>query len=254
VPPFMRVFSILYRKELRSYLLNPLGWIVIAFVIIMHGISLSTAMKAFSDTPMANSLVYVSMHTPVFWFYFMVIFPLLTMKLFADEQRSGTLETLLTAPVKTWQVVLSKYCAVLTFYCLLWVPSYFQFQFYTWTTDLPPAWNNGSLIGTYAILFLMGAFFLAIGCLASSLTSNSIVAAIVTLGLLLLNYFLGFVTTIWGENFAGAALFNYISSKQHLHYFCSGLLDTRVVVLYLSLTVLILALTFHVLDFRRWRR
>jgi ABC-2 type transport system permease protein len=159
----MRVFSILYRKELRSYLLNPLGWIVIAFVIIMHGISLSTAMKAFSDTPMANSLVYVSMHTPVFWFYFMVIFPLLTMKLFADEQRSGTLETLLTAPVKTWQVVLSKYCAVLTFYCLLWVPSYFQFQFYTWTTDLPPAWNNGSLIGTYAILFLMGTFFLAIG-------------------------------------------------------------------------------------------
>jgi ABC-2 type transport system permease protein len=74
---------------------------VIAFVIIMHGISLSTAMKAFRDTPMANSLVYVSMHTPVFWFYFMVIFPLLTMKLFADEQRSGTLETLLTAPVKT---------------------------------------------------------------------------------------------------------------------------------------------------------
>ena len=100
----------------------------------------------------------------------------------------------------------------------------------------------------------MGTFFLAIGCLASSLTSNSIVAAIVTLGLLLLNYFLGFVTTIWVENFAGAALFNYISSKQHLHYFCSGLLDTRVVVLYLSLTVLILALTFHVLDFRRWRR
>ena len=87
----MRVFTILFRKELRSFLLNPLGWIVIAFVIIMHGVSLSTAMKAFSDTPMSTSLVYFSMHTPVFWFYFLFIFPLLTMKLFADEQRSGTI-------------------------------------------------------------------------------------------------------------------------------------------------------------------
>lgn len=250
----MRVFSILYRKELRGFLLNPLGWIVIAFVVIMHGVSLSTAMKAFSDTPMANSLVYVAMHTPVFWFYFLFIFPLLTMKLFADEQRSGTLETLLTAPVKTSQVVLSKYFAALTFYCLLWIPSYIQFQLYTWTTGLPPAWNHGAMIGTYSILFLMGTLFVAIGCFASSLTSNSIVAAIVTLGLLVLHYFLGFVTTIWGENFAGAQLFQYISAKQHMHYFCSGLLDSRVAVYYLTLTVLTLALTFHVLDFRRWRR
>ena len=250
----MRVFTILFRKELRSFLLNPLGWIVIAFVIIMHGVSLSTAMKAFSDTPMSTSLVYFSMHTPVFWFYFLFIFPLLTMKLFADEQRSGTLETLLTAPVKTWQVVLSKYFAALAFYCLLWIPSFFQFQVYPWVTGLPPAWNNGSLVGTYSILFLMGAFFLSIGCFASSLTSNSIVAAIVTLGLLVLHYFLGFVTTIWGESFAGASLFQYISSRQHMHYFCSGLMDTRVVIFYLSLSIFTLALTFHVLDFRRWRR
>lgn len=250
----MRVFFILYRKELRGFLLNPLGWMVMAFVVVMNGVALSTAMKAFSDTPMTHSLVYVAMHTPVFWFYFLFIFPLLTMKLFADEQRSGTLETLLTAPVKTWQVVLSKYTAALTFYGLLWIPSYIQFQLYPWITGLPPAWNKGAMLGTYSILLLMGAFFLAIGCLASSLTSNSIVAAILTLGILVLHYFLGFVTTIWGENFAGAALFQFISTKQHMHYFCSGLLDSRVAVFYLSLALLTIFLTFHVLDFRRWRR
>ena len=250
----MRVFSILYRKELRGFLLNPLGWIVIAFVVIMHGFSLSTAMKAFSDNPMANSLVYISFYSPVFWFYFLFSFPLLTMKLFADEQRSGTLETLLTAPVKTWQVVLSKYFAALTFYCVMWVPSYFQFKFYPWGTGIQAPWNSGAMVGTYLILFLMGTFFLAIGCLASSLTSNSIVAAIITLGLLVLHYFLGFVTTIWGENFAGSALFDYLSSQKHLHYFCKGLLDSRVVIYYLSMSILTIALTYHVLDFRRWRR
>jgi ABC-2 type transport system permease protein len=250
----MHVFFILYRKELRSFLLNPLGWMVIAFVVVMHGVSLSTAMKAFSDTPMTQSLVYISMHTPLFWFYFIFIFPLITMKLFADEQRSGTLETLLTAPVKTWQVVLSKYMAALTLYCLMRVPSYLQFQLYPIITELPPAWNRGSILGTYTILFLMGSFFIAIGCLASSLTSNSIVAAIITLGLLVLHYFLGFVTTIWGENFIGSGIFQFISTKQHMHYFCNGLMDTRVLVFYLSLAVLTISLTFHVLDFRRWRR
>ncbi|MFM2170806.1 MAG: hypothetical protein RI957_1035 [Verrucomicrobiota bacterium] len=250
----MRVFFILYRKELRGFLLNPLGWMVVAFVVVMHGVSLSTAMKAFSDSPMTQSLVYIAMHTPLFWFYFLFIFPMLTMKLFADEQRSGTLETLLTAPVTTSQVVLSKYFAALSFYVLAWVPSYLQFQLYPWITEMPPAWNHGAMIGTYLIIGLMGALFIAIGCLSSSLTSNSIIAAIITLGLLVLQYFLGFVTTIWGENFPGASLFQLISTKQHMHYFCSGLLDTRVVVFYLSLTALTIGLTFHVLDFRRWRR
>lgn len=250
----MRVFLVLFRKELRAFLLNPMGWLVVAFVVIMHGVSLSTAMKAFSDTPMTQSLVYVSFHTPVFWFYFLFIFPLLTMKLFAEEQRSGTLETLLTAPVKTWQVVLSKYAAAFAFYALMWTPSYLQFQLYPWITDLPPAWNHGSMIGSYTILFVMGMFFLAIGCLASSLTSNSIVAAIFTLGILVLHYFLGFVTTIWGENFAGAAFFHYLSAKQHMHYFCNGLLDSRIILLYFTLTLFTLALTYQVLDFRRWRR
>lgn len=250
----MRVFSIIYRKELRAFLLNPLGWIVIAFVAVMHGVSLSTAIKVFSDSPNANSLVYFAFQTPVFWFSFLFVFPLLTMRLFADEQRSGTLETLMTAPVKTVHVVMGKYFAALTFYCIMWIPTWFQFQAYPWLTGMPPAWNTGGIIGSYAIIFLMGTFFLAIGCLASSLTSNSIVAAIVTLGLLVIHYFLGFVTTIWGENFAGAALFNAISSRAHVADFSTGLLDTRVCIYYLSLAIFTIALTFHSLDYRRWRR
>jgi ABC-2 type transport system permease protein len=100
----------------------------------------------------------------------------------------------------------------------------------------------------------MGAAFTAIGCLASALTSSQIIAGLITVGLLVIQYFLGFVTIIWGESFTGAPLFHYISSQQHLHYFASGLMDTRPVVYFLSVAVFVLFLTYQVVDYRRWKR
>jgi ABC-2 type transport system permease protein len=252
-PQAMRIFRILLMKELKGYFLTPFGWVVLGFVTVMQGVSLSTAMKGFRDSPVKDSLVYVTFHTPVFWFYFLFIFPLITMRLFAEEERSGTLETLLTAPVRTWQVVLSKYGAAMVFYSILWLPCLVQFKLFEWFTDLPPAWTPGAMLGTFAILMLMGAAFTAIGCLASALTSSQIVAGILTIGILVIQYFMGFVTVIWGESFAGAPLFHHISAQQHLHYFASGLLDTRPLVYHLGIAVFVLGLTYHVVDYRRWR-
>ena len=250
----MSLFRILTIKELKGYFLTPFGWVVLAFVSVMQGISLSTAMKGFRDTPVKDSLVYVAFHTPVFWFYFLFIFPLITMRLFAEEERSGTLETLLTAPVRTWQVVLSKYAAAMVFYSVLWVPAYLQFRMFVWFTDLPPAWTPGAMWGVFGILLLMGAAFTAVGCLTSALTSSQIIAGLLTVGLLVIQYFMGFVTVIWGESFAGAEFFHYISSQRHLHYFASGLLDTRPVVYFLSVAVFVLFLTYQAVDFRRWKK
>jgi ABC-2 type transport system permease protein len=164
------------------------------------------------------------------------------------------LETLLTAPVKTWQLVFSKYTAAMIFYTILWIPALVQFKMFEWMTDLPPAWSLGALGGAFTAVMLMGAAFTAIGCLASSLTSSQIIAGIFTIGLLVIQYFLGFVTIIWGESFIGAAFFHYISSQQHLHYFASGLFDTRPIVYFLSLAAFTLFLTYQVVDYRRWRR
>jgi ABC-2 type transport system permease protein len=250
----MRLLRILIFKELKGYFLTPFGWAVLAFVTLMQGLSLSTAMKGFRDTPVKDSLVYVTFHTPLFWFYFLFIFPLITMRLFAEEERSGTLETLLTAPVQTWQVVLSKYAAAMLFYSTLWLPALLQFKMFEWVTHLPPAWTPGALLGTFTAVMLMGAAFTAVGCLASAITSSQIIAGMITIGLLVIQYFLGFVTVIWGESFAGAPFFHYISSQQHLHYFASGLFDTRPAVYFLSVTVLVLFLTYQVVDYRRWKR
>ena len=139
------------------------------------------------------------------------------------------------------------------FYILLWIPAYLQFKAFSWFTDIPPAYSEGALLGSFGILFLMGAAFTAIGCLASALTSSQIIAGIVTITILVIHYFLGFVTVIWGESFAGAGFFHYISSQRHLHYFANGLLDSRVAVYYLSLTAFFLFLTHQVIDLRRWR-
>lgn len=250
----MRTLFILLRKELKGYFQNPFGWVVIAFVIVMQGIALSTAMKGLRDTPSQQSMVYLAFQSPSFWFYYLFIFPLITMRLFAEEERSGTLEGLLTAPVQSWQVVLSKYGAAMSFYVLLWVPSYIQFRMYEWVTNVPPAYAPGALVGAYAIIFLMGAAFTAIGCLASALTSSQIIAGLITIGLLTIQYFLGYVTVIWGSGFGAAPIFDYISSQRHLHYFCIGQLDSRPFVFYLSMAAFILFVTYQVVDFRRWRR
>lgn len=250
----MRTLLTLYRKELKTYFLSPFGWVVLSFAALMQGISLSTAMKGLQDTPIADSLVYIVFHTPIFWFYFLFLFPLITMRLFAEEERSGTLETLLTAPVRTSEVVLSKYFAALTFYVLLWVPAFVHFQLFSTLTNIPAPFSTGSLLGAFLILFAMGAFYTAIGCLASALTSSQIIAGILTIFLLVIHYFMGFVTVIWGENFPASGFFHYISCQEHLHAFTKGLIDTRPLVYNLGMGAFVLFLTHHVVDFRRWKR
>jgi ABC-2 type transport system permease protein len=250
----MRLLRILTFKELKGYFLTPFGWVVLAYVTLMQGVSLSAAMKGFRDTAVKDSLVYVAFNSPLFWFSFLFIFPLITMRLFAEEERTGTLETLLTAPVRTWQVVLSKYAAAMAFFTLLWIPVAFQFKLFSVVSGLPSAYAPGSMIGAFAMLMLMGAAYTAVGCLASALTSSQIVAGLITTGLLVIQYFLGYVTVIWGESFAGAAFFHHLSAHRHLHYYTSGLLDTRAVVWFLGIAFLMLVFTHHIVDHRRWKR
>jgi ABC-2 type transport system permease protein len=248
------VFRTLYSKELKSFFLSPFAWVLLAFVAVMNGIGLSAAMKGFRDTPSKDSLVYVAFNTPVFWFWFLFLFPLVTMRLFAEEERTGTLETLMTAPVRVWQVVLAKYAAALSFYAVLWVPVFLQFRVFGWVSGLPPAYGPGEMAGTALILLLMGAAFTAAGCLASALTSSQITAGLAAAGLLLFLYFLGFVTLVWGESFPGAVLFHHLSAQRHLHEFSSGLIDTRAFVYFGSLAFLFLVLTGEAVERRRRTR
>ncbi len=249
----MRIFRTLFFKELKSYFLSPFGWLIIAFAALMQGLSLSTTIKGFMDVPRTESLVYVVFQAPTFWFYFLFLFPVLTMRLFSEENRSGTLEGLLTAPVKTWQVVLSKYSAAYVTYLLLWIPAIIHFKLFTTLTSVPPPFTSAEIYGALLIIALMGALFIAIGCLASCLTSSQIIAGVLCIGLLFVHFLLGLVTYFWGDQIAAAPLFHFISSREHLDLFTRGLIDTRSIVYYLTMTGFVLILTHHLLDFRRWK-
>ena len=250
----MRTLFILLRKELKGYFQTPFGWVIIAAVAVANGVGVSTAMKGFLVTPSQHSLIFATFHSPVFWFWFLFIFPLITMRTFAEEERTGTLETLLTAPVHTWQVVLSKYSAAFLFYATLWLPTMIQFHIFGWVTDLPNAWTPGEVVGTYTILLLMGLAFTAIGCMASAVTSSQIIAGLLTLCFLMILFFLGYVPVIWGGAFRGADLFHYISCQEHLAFFAKGFLDTRPFVYYISLAFLVIFITYQIVDYRRWKR
>ena len=249
----MRTFRILYFKELKTYFLTPFGWLIMAFAALMQGLILSATIKSFSSEAQSESLVHINFNSPFFWFYFIFLFPVLTMRLFSEESRSGTLEGLLTAPVRTWQVVLSKFGAAFTCFAVLWIPAVIHFKLFTVITDIPAPFTNGELMGALIIVFLMGALFTAIGCLASVMTSSQIIAGVVCVGLLLFHFLLGLVTTFFGDQLAAAPLFDFISVQNHLQAFSRGIIDTRPFVYYLTTTAFVLLLTHHLLDYRRWK-
>jgi len=214
----------IFRKELRSYVMTPYGWVILAFVMALQSVSLSGTLKAFQLAPQKEGILFFILHSPMFWFYFLFIFPLLTMRSLAEEEKTGTLESLLTTPIKTWQVVLGKY---------------FSDRLSDWA-------------GAYPILLLVGSWFTAIGIFASSMTGSQIISGIITIGLLVLIFFMGLIPVVWGE-FPAAGIFHYMSCSEHLDRFSAGLVDTRPVVFYLTMTVLTLAVTIRIIDHRRWK-
>jgi ABC-2 type transport system permease protein len=251
----MRVFWTLLKKELRAFFVSPVAYIVLALVMVLGGVSFKAALSVLETAPSEGSIVTWTFQAQWFWLSYFFVFPLLTMRLFAEEKKLGTLETLFTAPVRAWQVVAAKYVAALVLYVVIWLPSLANFGLLEWITggrvETPP----GAIKGSYLILFAMGLFNLAIGCFASSLTANQIVAAITSFTLSIMHFLLGvFVLTVGRrvpEAFVGVV--HYVASVEHIRSFTIGLIDTRPLVYYTSGALLFLALTHQVVEFRRWR-
>jgi ABC-2 type transport system permease protein len=251
----MRTTFILFRREFSAFFLSPVAYIVIALVMVLNGFSFKAAMTVLESAPSEGSLVTWTFNSRWFWLFYFFIFPLVTMRLFAEERKLGTWEALLTAPVRTSQVILAKFGAALVFYMILWAPSaanFFLFDIITGgATELPP----GALYGSYLFLFLMGLFHVAIGCFASALTTNQIVAAIVCFTLCLVHFLTGMFAVYLGQGMTVefGEFFFYFATVEHIRSFTSGLIDTRPIVYYLSFTLLFLAFTHQVLEYRRWK-
>lgn len=252
----MRTLLILLNKELRSFFFSPIAYIVIGLIMVLNGISFNASVAILQEGPASSaSLVTWGFQSPWFYISYFAVFPIITMRLFAEEQRSGTIESLLTAPVRTSQLVLAKYMAAVVFYCLLWLPSIANFYIFQWVTVSAAEIPTGELVGGYLILFFMGLFNLSMGCFASALTKNQLIAAILGLTLCLLHFLVGFFALYTAKQIPEnlQEIVSYFASVDHLRTFSTGLLDTRPVVYYLSISALFLMFTHQVLEYRRWK-
>jgi ABC-2 type transport system permease protein len=251
----MRTYFILLTKELRSFFLSPVAWVVLAMFMAISGLSFSWAVSHLRDLPGDQSVVQWTFVPPWFWYYYPFLFALITMRLFAEEQKQGTLESLLTAPVRTVQVLLAKYFCAVLFYIVLWLPVLIFFGVLHWVMKGKVEFPEGALAGCYLILLLTGFFHLALGLLASALTKNQIIAAILAFAMIIMHFLIGdFLQTQAKDNPKQYdALVDHVAIRKHVDNFAAGLVDSRPAVYYLSFTVLLLAVTHQVLEYRRWK-
>jgi ABC-2 type transport system permease protein len=176
------------------------------------------------------------------------------MRLFAEEFKLGTIEPLMTAPVRDWQVVLAKFFGALVFYIILWLPTLIYFWIFQSVTHQPAAASRGAYFGAYLMLLLLGMFYLSIGCLASALTKNQIVAAVISFCVITLHFFSGLISFIMQEiSSSTRQLLGYFSAIEQMGALSRGEIDTRPMVLYVSMTIVVLTLTHMVFQSRKWK-
>jgi ABC-2 type transport system permease protein len=236
----MRNVLTLFRREINASFFSPMAYIAATFFLFISGIYFYNILVLSREVTLRYTLESVS-------FFLMSVTPLVTMRLFAEEKKSGTMEVLMTAPVSDLQVVLGKFLGAMGFLLAMLAPT----GVYVFALSLVGDPDYGAIISAYVGMLLMGGLFASIGLFVSSLTSNQIVAAIVTFISLISLWIAGYLSlqTRWPLS----AFLDYMGAAGHLDSFLKGVIDTRDVIYYLSLTAYFLFLSVRSLETRRWR-
>ncbi|MBI3942832.1 MAG: ABC transporter permease subunit [Chloroflexi bacterium] len=227
-------------KELYAYFVSPIAYVVGALFMVIMGVLFT---QIVNNTRQASlEILYQNLFVIMLF-----IAPPLTMRLLSEEQRSGSIELLLTAPIRDGEVVLGKFLAALIFYILLLAVTLF-FPLVIGRLGNP---DPGPIASSYLGALLLGGAYLAVGVLTSSLTQNQIVAAVLSLTILLILWIAGGMQGIFGDTLGG--LFQYITSVNHYVDFTRGVIDTRNIVYFLSIMAIALFLATRILESRRYR-
>lgn len=248
-----KAFFTLLKRELAALLLSPIVPTVFICLALILGFNYLVCLQVIESGVRVISPLAAMFSTFPFWIVIMIFAPLLTMRLFSDEYRMGTIEPLLTAPVSMWDVVLSKFVSALLAYLLILVsPTLIYLGLFYYYTKAQAVFLWGPIFLGYGMTLLIGMFWISIGLFASCLTRNQIVAAILSFTLIVLMFFIGLLGYLAPDStFRG--LLSYIFSYDHMLLFNQGFFDTRPVVFYLSGTLFFLTLSHHLLSFRKYR-
>jgi len=249
----MQRYFTLVRRELGGYFASYSGYVVIAAVLFLLGLSFSDILAKL-DTPTDAPLTEDFFITFYFWIILLLTAPVMTIRSFALEKFSGTYETLMTSPAGDLQVVLAKFSGALVFFTLTWLPLFAYLLIVRRYSDDPSPLDGRVLASTFLGIVLIGAVYMALGCLASSLTRNQTVAAMLSYAMGLSIFLLSLRALVASPTSGWAVkIYSHIAMTDHLEQFARGMVDTRVLVYYLSLTVFFLFLTWKVVESRRWR-
>jgi ABC-2 type transport system permease protein len=259
----MRNIFAIAERELRTYFVSPIAYVVLTMFVFLSGVFfnffLSTMTQLATNRAMqsaqsgqvpepfdmpgwvaGNFLNYIS-------FVMLFLLPMITMALFSEEKKRGTIELLLTAPITDLQVVLGKFFAAAGFYVALLLTTLLEMAvLYMYST---PA--SGPILTAYLGLLLYGLALIAMGMFISTLTENQIVAAALTFGMILLLWLIDALARNTGETIR--AILGYLSILSHLNDFLMGVVSTSHIIFYLSLTLVGVFLTYRSLDSLRWR-
>ncbi|MBZ5582271.1 MAG: ABC transporter permease [Acidobacteriia bacterium] len=254
----MKNVLLICQKELKSYFASPIAYAVMAIFGLIFGWVFFNASRDFVRFSFQSQMtggggqmnVNEQIIRPLLGFagtIALFLVPMITMRLFAEEKRMGTVELLLTSPVKDIEIILGKWLgAMLLYLCVLFMSMINIALLFAWgKPDLKP------VLVAYLGLILQGGTLLAIGALISTMTKNQIIAGIATFFISLLLWLLSWFTAF--DSSATAQVVNYLSIVTHFENFGKGVLDSKDVVFYISMIFFSLFLTSRSLESLRWR-
>lgn len=243
----MRSFLTLWKRELSALFLSPIAYVMLMFFLLVTGCGFYWLVKENLELNRSVQGLMV-----VIWASMLIVIPILTMRAFSEERKSGTFETLMTAPVHDSTVVLSKFFGVLTFFILMCLPTLLYLWIVRWLApETAQILDPGALLGGYLAVALIGSSFIALGILASALTANQIIAAIITFSIMCVLFFGGLFEPHLSKSPLVREIGGYLSSALHLMESARGVFDSRPLVFYFSLTVLFLFATVRSVGARR---
>jgi ABC-2 type transport system permease protein len=245
-------------KELRGYFASPIAYIVIGLFALAFGYFFYALLLYFDRQSMqmlgmggpASTNVNEQLISPAFqntMVVFLFILPMITMRTYSEEKRSGTIELLLTAPLTDFQIIMGKFLGAMGLYAAMLAVTLIHIGVLFALGN--PEWLP--IATSYLGMLLMGGCFISVGLLISSMTRNQIVAGMVTFVVFLMLWVINWIATFTGPR--TQEILNYLSFTDHLNDFMRGVIDTKHVVYYVTFIAFGLFLTARSVDTERWR-
>jgi ABC-2 type transport system permease protein len=242
----MKNVSSIFAREMKAYFVSPIAYVALVVFTFLCGVFFAAYFKWTSsyqgEASMRTTIYNMSITM-------LLVVPLITMRLFAEEKRSGTIEILMTAPVTDAEVVIAKFAASLVLFAMMLLLTFpcpiFLVIYSTITPDV------ASMLVGYLGLFLLGAACLSLGVVTSAITKNQIVAALVSFVMLLGLWIIGWMSSAVGIRLG--KILSFISLAEHLEDFYKGILNPKHIIYYLSLVCFCLFLAVKFVQSAKWK-